>query len=45
MQEVRRAPAAGPLLEAAGSIYLPTRKPHTPKELPDGDHRFPGPRL
>src|SRR5712691_10033557 len=34
--EVRRAPAAG-------ATFLHTRKPRTPKELPDGDHRFPGP--
>jgi hypothetical protein len=24
---------------------VPTRNPHTPKEIPDGDYRFPGPRL
>ena len=35
----------GPLLEAAGPPSLHTQKPRTPKEFPDGDHRFPGPRL
>ena len=44
-KEARRAPAAGPLLEAVGTTSVHTTKPRTPKELPDGDHRFPGSRL